>query len=135
MATAKKAAPKSAPEAATAAANYWVESSRDLMEPARELTEIAKRAFEKTSEQNQLVAQRYVDFALSGSKMWADVRDVNTLLEKQLDFMKTATEQFSADTEAYTKVVSDAQAEYTAWAQKSAKAATSKFEQAMSKVA
>lgn len=135
MATAKKAAPTSPAEAASEAVNFWVESSKEFMKPAQELNEIAKRVLEKTSAQNQVVAQRLVDDAKRSSKELANVRDVNTLVEMQMAYLQKATEQFQADAEAYTKVATEAQAEYAAWAEKSLKDATAKFEEAMSKVA
>lgn len=115
--------------------NYWAESSREFVDSARKLTDIANRVVEKTNEQNQSVIQYHVDAAVRNSQEFANIRDINAFVEKQVAFIQQAGEQFKRIAEGYTVVAQEAQAEYAAWVDNATKAANAKVEQAFAKAA
>lgn len=108
----------------------FVESSKTAMEPAQELSEITKRAFEKTAEQNMAVMKEYMEFGLRGMKMLSAVRDPRVLVEKQMELTTEAGEKFVANAEAYVKLATETQAELASWTEKTTEAAVAKAEEA-----
>lgn len=128
-------ASKKTADAATQARNYWAESGREFIDSARKLTDITNRAVEKTNEQNQSVIQYHVDAAVRNSQEFANIRDINAFVEKQIAFIQQAGEQFKRVAEGYATVAQEAQAEYAAWIDNATKTANAKVEQAFAKVA
>ena len=108
----------------------FVVNSKTAMEPARELSEITKRAFEKTTEQNMAVVKEYMEFSLRGMKLLSAVRDPRALVEQQMELATEAGEKFVANAEAYAKLASETQAELASWTEKTTEAAVAKAEEA-----
>lgn len=108
----------------------WFENGKAAMQPARELSEITKSAFDKVNEQNMALVRDYMDFSLRGFKMWGTARDPRVLVEQQVELAKEAGEKMFAIAEAYAKVASDTQVALTSWTQKTAEAAVAKAEDA-----
>ena len=108
----------------------WFENSKVAMQPARELSEITARAFQKANEQNMALVKDYMDFSLRGWKLLGSVRDPRALVEQQVELAQEAGQKMFSVAEAYSKLASEMQAEFSTWTEKTAEAAVAKAEEA-----
>ena len=108
----------------------WFENSKVAMQPARELSEITARAFEKANEQNMAFVKDYMDFSLRGWKLLGATRDPRALVEQQVELAQEAGQKMFAVAEAYTKLATEMQAEFSTWTEKTAETAVAKAEEA-----
>ena len=106
--------------------NAWIENSKAAMEPARELGELTKRAFAKMSEQQMAVTKEYMEFSVRGLQLLSAARDPKTLVNDQVALAKEMGEKMLANAETYSKLATEAQAEFAAWAEKAAETAVAK---------
>lgn len=100
----------------------WFENSKVAMQPALELTEITKRALEKANEQNLAIAKDYLDFSLRGFKLLGTIHDPRALIEQQVELAKEVGEKTFAAADAYAKLTSETQTQFTRWTEKTSKA-------------
>jgi phasin family protein len=120
---------------ATDLMNSWFENSKAAMAPARELSTMTQRVFEKLGEQQMAMTREYLDLSLRGLQLVSVARDPRTLVSEQVNLAKEAGEKMLANAEAYTKLAAETQAEFVAWADKATEAAVAKAEAAAKKAA
>ncbi len=115
--------------------NSWIENSKSAMAPARELSEMTQRIFEKMSEQQMAMTKEYMDLGLRGVQMLSAARDPRTLVTEQVNLAKEVGNKMLAGAEAYAKLATETQAELAAWAEKATEAAVAKAGEAVEKAA
>lgn len=115
--------------------NSWIENSKAAMAPARELGKMTQRMFEKMGEQQMVMTKEYMDLGLRGLQVVSAARDPRTLVNEQVNLAKEVGDKMLANAEAYAKLATETQAEFTSWAEKATEAAVAKAGEAVEKAA
>ncbi len=115
--------------------NAWIENSKSVMAPARELSEITQRTFGRLSERNMALTKEYMEMSARSLQMLTSVRDPRALVTEQVNLAKEMGDSLMANAESYTKMATEAQQELVSWAEKSAATAVAKAGEAAEKVA
>ncbi|MGB1108716.1 MAG: phasin family protein [Gammaproteobacteria bacterium] len=108
-----------------------IENSKAAMAPMNELAELTKRAYARNAEQQMAVVREYMEFGTKSVETLVNTKDPRELVAEQINIAKAMSEKAMANAEAFSKLAADTQAEFTGWAEKTAKTTEAAVEEAV----
>lgn len=113
----------------------WIDNGKAVMEPARELSELAKSALTRVTEQQVAVTKEYFTFGTQSVQKMGAIRDPRALVNQQVTLTKELGDKVLGSAEAYAKLAADLQGQFANWAEKTTGAVVAKAESVVVKAA